>query len=221
MRLKRSLLVLIFFLGIGTNAWSIDDVREFQREAWLPKLDSLRQAVGNNKTFLPQYELQALIALAHYPELKDAKIEFVQQKISSNLAARPKGFSVFRRKGKRQYRVFVNFPESSRVPLDSVSFNGQIGVIAHELAHLAYYETKRTPRILLDGLWYWNLKFRARFEHDTDQRTIEHGLGWQLYDFSSFVLNYVTDDPEYVAYKRRIYLTPEDIMQLLAKRSNS
>jgi hypothetical protein len=189
-------------------------------EEWTPKLATLRAENSTNKTLLDEYELAMLIALSRYPELAETHIEFVFQKIKSNLAARPKGLNVFRRKGKRHYKVMVNLPQYARAPLDSATFNAQVGVIAHELAHIAYYESKRTPRIVLDGFWYWNLNFRARFERATDARTIEHGAGWQLRDFSLFIQDFITDDPKYTEYKERIYMTPEEIAEMIKLKSS-
>jgi hypothetical protein len=220
--LERAFLIIALFLGLNnvTTAQLNWLPKTVTAEEWMPQLSALRAANSTNKVLLEKYELQMLIALSRYPELTETHIEFVSKKIKSNLAARPKGFNVFRHKGKRHYKVMVNLPEHARAPLDSATFNAQIGVIAHELGHIAYYETKRTPRILLDGMWYWNLNFRARFEHDTDARTIAHGAGWQLRDFSLFIQNYITDDPKYTKYKERIYMTPVEIAEMIELKSS-
>lgn len=209
----RAVTTFILFFGLFCTATAQQNwlPKTLDKSNWEPQLETLRSNHSNNKVLLSEYELPILIALSRYPELANTDIEFVFQKIKSNLAARPKGFNVFRRKGKRKYKVMVNLPEFARAPLDSATFNAQVGVIAHELAHIAYYESKRTPRIVLDGLWYWNLNFRSRFERATDARTIEHGAGWQLRDFSLFIQEFITDDPKYSAYKDRVYMTPAEI----------
>lgn len=211
-------IIFLVFWSYALMAQGPKAPRTMERDDYTVHLDSLREYYGENKELLPKYELQALIALSYFPELKDTRIEFVYKKLKSNLAARPNGLSVFRRKGKRVYKVLVNNTDASKMPIDSASFNAQVGVIAHELSHIAYYESRSSMRVMADGLWYWNLKFRTRFERATDMRTIEHGLGWQLHDFGQFGVDYVKNDPKYSAYKARVYMTPEEIRSAIRER---
>lgn len=208
---RNLIILLLVSLGLALNAQQVKAPRLYSEIIWVPKIDSLREAVGNNKTFIPQYELASLVALMHYPELKDTKIEFKTKALSSTMAARPKGLNVFRRKGKRLYVVIINNTEDVKVPVDRVSFNAMVGVIGHELAHILDYENKSSLTVLGNGLGYASKKFRAKFERATDQRTIDHGLGWQCYDWSYYVHHYKHTPKEYLEYKKKTYMSYEEI----------
>ena len=75
--------------------------------------------------------------------------------------------------------------------------NAKVGLLGHELAHIECYEEKSNFDLLVTGLKYLlSEKFKHEFEIDTDKRTIDHGLGWQLYDFELYmtkekILNYM------------------------------
>jgi hypothetical protein len=212
----RNLLVLLL-LSIPSFGMSqtLQAPRLYSKLIWAPKIDSLREALGTNKTFIPEYELASLVALMHYPELKETKIKFISKSLSSTMAARPKGLNVFRSKGKRLYVVIINNTPDVKVPVDSVSFNAQVGVIGHELAHILDYENKSSLRVVGNGFGYASKKFRARFERATDQRTIDHGLGWQCYDWSFYVYHYKNTPPEYLEYKKKTYMSYEEIEEQL------
>lgn len=212
----RGLIILILLsLSINLIGQTLKAPRLYSEIIWAPKIDSLREAVGKNKTFIPKYELASLIALMHYPELKDTKIKFITKSLSSTMAARPKGFNVFRRKGRRLYVVIINNTDEVKVPVDSVSFNAQVGVIGHELAHILDYENKSSFKVVGNGLGYSSKKFRAKFERATDQRTIDHGLGWQCYDWSYYVYHYKNTPKEYLEYKKKTYMSYEEIEEQL------
>ncbi len=179
--------------------------------------DSLRHQLGCRKEFLPQFELASLVALTHYPELINVRISFREKKLHSTMATRPKGIEVLRKKGKREYIVYINTTDNVNVPIDQTSFNAQVGVIGHELAHIVDYESKSSIRLIANGLGYLSKGFRLKLEHQTDKSTISHGLGWQLYDWSFYVLHYEEITPKYLEYKKKIYLKPSEIESLLQK----
>lgn len=212
---KNLILVLLFGLGSIAHGQYLKAPRLYSEVIWSPKQDSLREALGHNKTFLPEFELASLVALMHYPELKDTKIVFKSKDLNSTMAARPKGLQVFRSKGKRLYVILINNTPSVKVPVDSVSFNAQVGVIGHELAHVLDYETKSSLKVIGNGFGYSSKKFRARFERATDQRTIDHGLGWQCYDWSYYVHHYKHTPKEYLEYKKKTYMGYEEIEEQL------
>jgi hypothetical protein len=184
--------------------------------------DSLNGLYSNNKTFIQKLELQALIALSYYPELKDVKIIFKQKKLNSTMAAKPTNISAFKRKGKRTYLIHLNdFPESVNIPFDSASFNAQVGVIGHELAHITYYEKTSAWKILGLAFKYTSKKFRVNFEKDTDKRAVRCGIGWQLYSWKKFVEDYPHAPAEYKAYKKKTYLSSEEIKEYNIKYYNN
>lgn len=185
----------------------------FSEKILSEKVDSLELAFSTNKLLYEKFKLPTLVALSYYPELSDTKIYFKRKKISSTMAAIPKGLNVFRRKGKRKYCIKFNDYPSAEIQADSIPFNAQIGVIGHELANIVEYETKSSLAIIAIGLKYWNKKFKRKFEKATDQRTIEHGLGWQCYDFAVFAFQYKNASAKYLKHKKDIYMSPEEIKQ--------
>lgn len=190
--------------------------RLYDEIKWADKKDSLMKTVSN-KEVMQAYELEIYMALMHYPELKDTKIVIKSKKLNSTMVARPKGLNVFRRKGKRKYIIYINNTPSVKVPVDSVSFNAKIGVIGHELGHVLDYDNKSSLRIIANGFGYSSKKFRAKFERATDQRTIDHGLGWQCRDWSYYVYHYENTPPKYLEYKKKVYMSWEEIEEQLDK----
>ncbi|MDP6415418.1 MAG: hypothetical protein QGG54_10430, partial [Gammaproteobacteria bacterium] len=52
-------------------------VREYIEAEQRGRFDELMAVYGNNKELPTGFELQTLLALGHYPELKEVKIEFI------------------------------------------------------------------------------------------------------------------------------------------------
>jgi len=175
------------------------------------KLDSLKKQLDSNKRLIPKYELATLTALQHYPELRLTKIVLETKNLKTTMVARPRGLNVLKRKGKRKYVIYINDTEQVKVPVDSASFNAQVGVIGHELAHIVDYETKSSLSILGNSIGYVSHNFRRKFETATDQRTIDHGLGWQAFDWSFFVYHYKNVPQDYLDYKKSIYMGYDSI----------
>jgi len=187
--------------------------RLFSKIIMSQQIDTLRSQFSNNKFLYEKYELQTLVALSFYPELKKTKISFRRRELKTTMVARPKGIEVFRGKGKRHYIIYINDFPSVKVSPDSVSFNAQIGVIGHELAHIVDYEKTSSLKIFYIGLSYFNKTFRAKFERATDLRTINHGLLWQCYDFALYVHNSKNAPAEYITYKKKFYMSPKEIKE--------
>ena len=83
--------------------------------------------------------------------------------------------------------------------------------------NIVEYETK-TLLGLLDCLLLYSDKShgKAYFEKTTDLTTIQHGLGWQLYDWAKYAMydNQIASE-EYKAFKQRTYLSPDEIEQYI------
>lgn len=224
MRLKIFLLLLIFFFNFSLSSVYADDhdgKRVFVKEDYVSKKDSLSLLYSHNKKFLPKIELQALIALSFYPELKDVKIVFKRKRLKTTMAARPTYGSLLKRRKNRTYVIYLNdFPDVD-VPFDSTSFNAQVGIIGHELAHIIDYESMTKFELVMLGIKYKNKKFRAEMEANTDIRTIYRGLGWQVWAFEHFVSTYPQTPKEYKLYKSKIYLSTEDIIGYIKEYEKS
>lgn len=212
---KINILLILILWTIGSYATHSDTLipEVLYRKDFIHNIDSLREEYGANKTFLPRLELQALIALSHYPKLKETHITFRQHKLKTTMAARPRVWSAIRKKGKRKYVISLDDFDAA-VPFDSASFNAQIGIIGHELAHIAYYEKQKAWILMGLPFKYMNKKYRTTFEHDTDKRAIKHGLGWQLFAWKKHSEYFAKKTPNYYTYKKEVYLSSETVLQL-------
>jgi hypothetical protein len=192
--------------------------KQLKASDYQDQLDSLEVTLGSNKTFPPKYKLACLLALSGYPELKTTKIDFISARLNSTMAARPRIRSMFRNRKKRGHKIYINTDANQDgLLLSEVSFNAQVGVIAHELGHIAYYTNKSAFSLMGNSAAYLSKKYRGRFERDTDQRTIEHGFGWQLVAFIEETLASDQVPEEYKTYKQKVYYTPEKIREEMKK----
>jgi hypothetical protein len=174
------------------------------------------------KMIIPgEYEAACLLALSHYPELENQKIEFVYAKGAYSMAARPVPSSMFRNRKYRKYKIFINTESKSKgLLLPNVEFNAQVGILGHELAHILDYSQKSSFRIMLDGIGYLSKGYRAKYEKATDKVAIDRGLGWQLYEFSSCTQNHEQVPESYKIYKAKIYMCPQSILNYIQKQYN-
>ena len=143
-----------------------------------------------NKEIPPSLKSQALIALSFYPELKKTKIIFRFNKGNTPLTSRPKVWSTLKKAKNRTYIITIS--EKSNEKLSPILFfnlpyNAQIGVLGHELSHILDYNTKSTGQIL--GVLFDRISAKKinRSELKTDRICIDHGLGHQLYAWSTYV----------------------------------
>jgi hypothetical protein len=97
--------------------------------------------------------------------------------------------------------------------LQKVPFNALVGLIGHELSHIVDYESKADIEIMLRALSYLNIRTKTIFEKSIDKKTIQHGLGWCLFDWASYVLNQSGASMDYKAFKKRVYLEPIEIQE--------
>lgn len=215
-----TLLLLIFALGDASSQveFSPSTISSVQYDAtdFDGQLDSLKALYGKNKILPEGHELQALLALSHYPELRDVHVEFVQVETLIPLSSRPKVFSKMVKPEKQKYLVVISTKSTANlenVLLKNLPFNAQVGVLGHELGHTVYYLDKGFWDVLRIGISYLFPGYREKFEKDTDRRTINHGLGNQLYSWAKFIRE--KDDKEKRGegdnFLDKYYLTPAEI----------
>jgi hypothetical protein len=163
--------------------------RQYDMESERLRFDSLLEEFGANKELPAGYELQALIALSHFPELRDINVRFVQDDVGIPISSRPRPISTFRSRNNRLYLVVIDTESEERgaLLLKNQPFNAQIGILGHELAHTVWYIDRSFFGIVSDAFCQLSNNCRVQFERDTDRRLVYHGLGWQRYDHSSFV----------------------------------
>jgi len=181
---------------------------------WATKLESLNKQFGINKTINTKLQLTSLLALSYYPELINQKIIFKEANIKTTLNARPTFFSILRlKRSKRKYIIRINCSKKAdEISVYNIDFNSKIGLLGHEFAHITDYQHSGFFGILKRALSCLSAKSKKKFENRIDNLTIQNGLGWQLYDWSYYVLYQSNATEEYKEFKRKIYMTPEQIL---------
>jgi len=205
-------LFLPFFQFAQTVNENSLDKKEFQK-----KSEFLLKEFGNNKIIPENIKIEALTALSFFPELKNIKIIFTGKKIRTTMQARPKNDILFKRKNKRTYYVYLNNNKGKHHSMDlgQFSYNSLVGILGHELSHVAYYSGKGSLAIAENGILYIiSHSFREKFEKETDRTAIRHNLGFQLYENRVFLLTNpnITDNSK--KRTRDLYLSPEEIIEI-------
>lgn len=163
-------------------------------------------------------ELQAAVysSLSYYPELQNNPIRFKQARISTTLNARPTlGSLLFRRKKNRRYVVRINSTMAdSIISVYHLSETAKKGILGHEFAHFADYETRNFWQVLGRAFSYLSKSRKSKFEKAIDTATIKRGLGHELYAWSYYVLYESNATVAYKTFKRETYLTLEEIQAI-------
>jgi len=154
-------------------------------------LDSLRLIIGKNKVLPKGFETAAAIAYSAFPQLRNTNIEMVLTQDGAPMESTVAWWSLFGGRNARQYRVLLNNAEHSYfnpILLRSLPFDAQVGILAHELGHIVYYEDLNILQFGKWGLKYLqDDQFRATHERSTDMMPVYHGLGSQIYQYAYYV----------------------------------
>jgi len=118
---------------------------------------------------------------------------------------------------KRAYQIIISkktVQKLSPALLPNLSFRAQVGIIGQQLAHIVEYEQMKTARILKQGLAYPFYNFKNKYEKPTNCKVIEHGLGWELFDWAGETRKNEEDNPLLQHYSQ-FYLSPEEILNYI------
>ncbi|PBQ30571.1 hypothetical protein CNR22_01885 [Sphingobacteriaceae bacterium] len=214
----KQLVILLFFTKV-TFAQKINRFFYKDSTAFYLKYDT----VYLNKIIPGEFNTAIHLALQYYPELYGAEIKFRIKKTISPLAARPTFWAIFRRPSKRKYLITISnstLVKLTPILLKNLTFNSQVGVIGHELAHISFYQSKRGRYFMKLLLMHLSRRAIDTFECDTDKRCIDHGLGFQLLSWSKEVRVKLvlkqwggSNSPE---GKRERYMNPETISKYMS-----
>lgn len=215
-QVSKSFTISVFFLLTSISLWSQTiDLQPIPSAEWVEyRIDSLRSELLANKTIEENYEVSILAALMYYPDLKTSNIQFRKSRITTSMAAIPKGGNLFRKHKNRKYTILINNRvNSNRAPLISdVPHTAKVGIIGHELAHIVDYNTKSNLRLMYEGLsYYFNSGFKRQLEHKIDRIAIYRGLGEGIIAFRIYIDNESNATEKYKLFKQKIYLSSTDI----------
>jgi len=186
------------------------------------ELEKLREKFGYKKNLPRGYELQALLALSHYPELINIAIDFVFKETDLTLSAKPTPATILLPPKSRKYQVIISKKaKSSKVPvmLKSLDFNIQVGVIGHELGHIADYLQKSSLTVIKDSILYGFDSFKRHMEHTADRLAIKHGFGYQIMEYAKLIEKLQKQYPEEKYYQDyfKYYMTVSEIESKMGK----
>jgi len=174
-----------------------------------------------NKQIPKVMEMQILMALSHYPELKDTHIRFLftQQLKGSIMAARPVIRTLLGPRHKRVYDILISpvFKLQHTIePIHQVEDDVLVGWIGHELGHLMDYERRHTWSIAKFGLLYWLSKsYIRKAERVADTFAVNRGMGNFILATKQFILGHSGLSTRYKNKIARLYLSPDDILKLV------
>lgn len=199
---------------------SINVVREYKEAEERARYEYLLSEYGRHKSLPRGFELQTLLALSHYPELRDVRIRFIVDDVDIPLSSRPHWASMWRSASRRLYQVIIDTElrgAREALLLKNQPFNAQVGIIGHELAHTVYYLDRSFFGILGDAFCQFS-ECRINFERNTDNRLVDYGLGWQRYDHALFVRRRFAPNPEATATTSGgggAYMSPSELLSLI------
>lgn len=214
--MKQGMLILLLLTVFKTFA--VDPTQYNPSDSLNSVIDSLRAAMGNNKSYPAYAETPFLLALGHYDGFENTKIKVVERNIKTTMECRPTLGSILRKPEKRTYKIYIDKDkiEHEGIVYEELPFGAQIGVFGHELAHILDYNSKSGAQIVAMGIQYLIPEKRREIEHSIDLLAIEHGLGYQINDFAVFVFEESQASEEYKEYKRKYYFQPIQIRNILS-----
>src|SRR3954451_6601139 len=218
-------ITLLSLLIVFTGVFAQTPVKHFERSSFSSE-DSinLMKKYGNNKELIPQFALQTLIALSYYPELVNTHIRFVYHQAHATLETKPDDESIANKGNKRSFPITVSdssMPKIEPILLKNMDFNAQIGIIGHELSHVADFSNQNLLHLMGSGIEHiLSPAYIDRFEYRTDSICIAHGLGYQLLAWSTFIRQTMhtenwrgADNIDHMPTKQERYMNPSTIMK--------
>jgi hypothetical protein len=181
-------------------------------------IDSLRATFGKNKNLPVGFETQALLALSNFPELKDIRISFVLADRKSMLLSRINFIGFFQGRKKRMYSIYIRTHADSKLEpilLRSFSFDGQVGALAHELAHTLAFSKKSSGGMLRVLLGHLSSKYMDNQEFSTDRQVVERGLGFPLYQWKLKRSKVILKSEGAVAENHERYMRPQTVLKTM------
>jgi hypothetical protein len=176
-----------------------------------------------NKRIPAVIEKNVLIALSHYPQLKNTAITFRFRKNirGSVMQAQPVFTSLL--KSRTQRRYLINISSMFRLthtitPIHQLPDEIMIGWIGHELGHIMDYESRSNGGMIAFGYHYLRSGIYVRaVEEIADTYAVNHGLGHYIIATKRFILDHAELPQSYKDKIARLYLSPDDIVEQVRK----
>lgn len=175
----------------------------------------------DNKTFPENLEKEVLEALSFYPELNETSIEFkFKDKIKkSTMQAQPRFASFFKSKKNREYVILISRNiqiDGEKFSMDDIPSDVKVGWLGHELGHVIDYSERTNVGMLIFGIKYlFSSAHIKEVERAADTYAIAHGMGDYILKTKNFILDNSDLSEKYKERIRRLYISPEEVMELI------
>jgi hypothetical protein len=159
-------------------------------------------------------------AMSYYPDIDFRHVRFALSEISTTLQARPQIGSLLSGNDRKkwQYTILINkSTDFGGVNFFDIPESGQVGILCHEFAHFIDYRYKSFPELLSTGVDYLFPKSKRSYERSIDYLTIIRGAGLPLLKWAEVSMSKLYGASEtYIRFKRKTYLSPEEVMFLVS-----
>lgn len=177
----------------------------------------------DNKIIPENIKKEVIEAISYYPELYDTAIEFkFKNNIKkSTMQAQPRFASFFKSKENREYVILISRNiqiEGEKFTINDIPSDVIIGWIGHELGHIMDYRNRTNVGMLIFGLKYlFSSAHIKEVERAADTYAIAHGMGDYILKTKNFILDNANLSEKYKERIRRLYISPEEVMELINK----
>lgn len=174
-----------------------------------------------NKTIPESIKREAVKALSFYPELKGTPIvfKFKENIKKSTMQAQPRFASFFKRKENREYVILISKKiqiEGEEFSMADIPSDVKVGWIGHELGHIMDYRDRTNVGLMILGIKYlFSSKSIKKIERTADTYAIAHGMGEYILKTKNFILDNANLSKRYKDRIRRLYISPEEVMDLI------
>lgn len=175
----------------------------------------------DNKIIPESLEKEVIEAISFYPELYDTAIEFkFKEHIKkSTMQAQPRFASFFKAKENREYVILISRSiqiEGEKFTMEDIPSDVKVGWVGHELGHLMDYRERTNFGMLIFGMKYLFSSMHIKeVERAADTYAIAHGMGDYILKTKNFILENVNLSEQYKERIRRLYISPEEVMELI------
>lgn len=205
--MKFFLVFIMLSQAINTQAQNEPDLLQFKHNKIIPAV----------------IEKNVLKALSFYPELKNSTIHFIFKSNikTSVMQAQPVFTTLLRRRKNRRYRINISEQFkliNSQMPIQQIPDEVMIGWVGHELGHIVDYESRSNTQMIAFGYrYYFYPSYVKQAEMVADSFAVERGMGNYIVATKRFILDNAELPQSYKDKIRRLYLSPDIIVEQVKK----